>query len=66
MYFIKRQSDDMWLMGHMKLGCLQPTCVWSENICDALPIKTLEEAQTLARRIGGCTIIFRSIKEGSK
>lgn len=66
MYFIKRQSDDMWLMGHMKLGCLRPTCVWGEDFRDALPIEQLSDAEVLARRIGGCTIVFRTPKEGSK
>ena len=66
MYFIKRQSDDMWLLGHMRLGCLRPTCVWGENFRDALPIDRLSDAEALARRIGGCTVVFMAIKEGSK
>ena len=66
MFFIKRQSDDMWLLGHMRLGCLRPTCVWGKDFRDALPIEKLYDAETLARRIGGCAIVYRPIKEGSK
>ena len=64
MFFIKRVSDDMWLMGYMRGGCSVPTCIWSLHIRDALPFDSQFNAEKMARQIGGGVVIFRAVKEG--
>ena len=59
MYFIKRNSDDMWLIGHMRSACGAPTCIWGEHFEDALPFEHLDDATLMSKWIGGVSIIFR-------
>lgn len=56
-YLIRRGSDGMWLINLMKSGCPVPTCLWGERKQDAKVFDSLYRAETLSRRIGGCTVV---------
>lgn len=62
MYTIKRVSDDMWLMGYMHAGCGAPTCIWGDNIQGAKLFQDQIDAKLLAKKIGGCIVIYRPTK----
>ena len=64
MYFIKRDSDDMWLLTykHGLNSSEMPTCVWGTDFRDALPFRYVEQARTLAAAITGCTVVFKNVK----
>lgn len=64
MYLIKRISDGMWLMGHMRGSCGVPTRIWCEHPQDALPFATPIPAEVLANLIGGCVVVYKAAKEG--
>lgn len=64
MYFIKRLSDDMWLMGYMRGACSVPTCIWGQHIKDAMPFDSQFKAEMMAKQIGRCIVVFRAVKEG--
>ena len=60
MYYIKRDSDGMWLMGQMDGDCAVPTCIWGQHKRDALPFEDVCVAEATAKIIGGCTVVFMS------
>lgn len=63
MYFIKRLSDDMWLMGYMRGACSVPTCIWGQHIKDAMPFDSQFKAEMMAKQIGRCSVVFMAVKE---
>ena len=64
MYFIRRESDDMWLLSykHGLNSSGRPTSVWGDDVRDAMPFRYVEQARTLAAAITGCTVVFKSVK----
>ena len=64
MYFIKRESDNMWLLNykHGLNSSGRPTSVWGLDLRDAMPFGYVEQAMTLAAAITGCTVVFKSVK----
>ena len=63
MYFIKRLSDDMWLMGYMRGACSVPTCIWGQHIKDAMPFDSQFKAEMMAKQIGRCSVVYMAVKE---
>ena len=64
MYFIQRDSDNMWLLSykHGLNSSERPTCVWGSNLRDALPFKYIAQARALAASITGCTVVHKRVK----
>lgn len=64
MYFIKRESDDMWLLSykHGLNSSETPTCVWGTDFRDALPFMHISEADFIAKSIRGCNVIYKNVR----
>lgn len=64
MYFIQRESDDMWLLSYRQglNSSGRPTCIWGPNPRDALAFKHISEVNVLAASITGCNVVLKSVK----
>ena len=64
MYVIYNRDEGMYLLGTQNRGLGVLTCVWGNNVRDALAFESVMEARLLQRRIGPCDAVVKRVRAG--